>query len=61
LGAFTVTKGYGFPHQCLSRQRTQRVHASHIMNLANKHHVIKSKSKNHANKFITHFSKISCW
>jgi hypothetical protein len=32
LGAFTVTKGHGFPHQCLSRQRMQRVHAS-IYNL----------------------------
>ncbi len=27
-GDFLVAKGHGYPHQCLSRQRTQRVHAN---------------------------------
>ncbi len=34
-GDFPVAEGHGYPHQCLSRQRTQRVHASLQYNMTN--------------------------
>jgi hypothetical protein len=32
-GDFPVAEGHGYPHQCLSRQRTQRVHASNHLTI----------------------------